>query len=159
MFVQKKGENLLQVGNQLGSLGDELESYGRGTHIKRYISGGAKNYGYLLAIPHADGTTQYKEVRKLKGISLDFATKQQTTMDALKRLVDDDIAVDLIHQRGQITRAKNFDIITRDFVKKLRMTSDKRIVLGNSYQTIPYGTVLDAEETVIELPDDFMPCG
>jgi len=159
MFVQKKGEKMLTEGGQLGDLGNELEGYGRGTYITKYCSGGAKNYAYELAIPQPDGTIVYKEVRKLKGISLDFATKKEATLQALKGLVDGERAMDFINQRGQLIRTKEFEIITKDFVKKLRNTSDKRIALDDgSYQTIPYGTVLGAVETEIELPEDFMPC-
>ncbi|XP_071581882.1 uncharacterized protein [Temnothorax nylanderi] len=52
-----------RTGNFLGDMTDELESYGRGTYIEKFVSGGPKLYAYIIRTP--DGRTV--ESCKVKG--------------------------------------------------------------------------------------------
>lgn len=57
------------TGDNLGELTDELEEYGKGSFIDCFVSGGQKNYAYIVNVR---GTNQYKYVCKVKGINLNF---------------------------------------------------------------------------------------
>jgi hypothetical protein len=82
--VQDKEESLLELGDQLGDLGDELEGYGPGTFIQTYAAAGAKNYAYRVKTPQQDGSFKTFDVRKLKGFTLCFDTAKSTTLERLK---------------------------------------------------------------------------
>ncbi|XP_025073692.1 uncharacterized protein LOC112552506 [Pogonomyrmex barbatus] len=55
-----------RTGNFLGDMTDELESYGRGSYIESFVSGGPKFYAYIVRTP--SGCTH--ETCKIKGITL-----------------------------------------------------------------------------------------
>jgi hypothetical protein len=158
IYIWREGEERpFQLGDLLGDLTDELESYGRGTSIKTFLSGGPKNYALELSVPESDGTTSSKIIRKLKGFNLKCADDGQASMQSLKELIDGLQREEVIDQPDQLVRAKNLDITTKDLKKRLHYTFDKRIREPNSYQTRPWGTVLEAEETYVKLPSDYVP--
>jgi hypothetical protein len=78
-------------------------------------------------------------------------------MQSLKELIDGLRHEEIIDQPDQLVRSANLDITSRDLKKKLHYTFDKRIREPNSYETRPWGTVLEAEETYVKLPDDYVP--
>ncbi|XP_070171144.1 uncharacterized protein, partial [Polyergus mexicanus] len=64
----KPNEYEPHTGNFLGDMTDELESYGRGSYIEAFVSGGPKFYAYVVRMP--DGRT--RECCKVKGITLNY---------------------------------------------------------------------------------------
>jgi hypothetical protein len=157
LFAQEIGTELLPVGDQLGQLGDELEAYGDGSYIQAYAAAGAKNYAYRVATPQSDGSLKFTEVRKLKGFTLCFDTANSTTLEKLKELIDGDRDIDVINQKNQIVRGKQFDILSKDVEKKMKCTLNKRIQFYDStYSSIPYGTVTEMVDVPYQLPDKYL---
>ncbi|XP_070167752.1 uncharacterized protein [Polyergus mexicanus] len=60
-------------GNFLGDMTDELESYGSGSYIEAFVSGGPKFYAYVVRSP--DGRTH--EACKVKGITLNYENSRE----------------------------------------------------------------------------------
>ncbi|XP_068993909.1 uncharacterized protein [Neodiprion pinetum] len=71
------------TGNFLGDLTDELASYGRGSFIRAFVSGGPKFYAFIIKRPNGKEV----EICKVKGISLNHATSSKINFVAIKRMV------------------------------------------------------------------------
>ncbi|XP_070167780.1 uncharacterized protein [Polyergus mexicanus] len=72
-----------RTGNFLGDMTDELESYGRGSCIETFVSGGPKFYAYIVCAP--DGRTY--EYCKVKGITLNFENSQLINFLSIRNLM------------------------------------------------------------------------
>jgi hypothetical protein len=151
----KRGESVIPEGRLLGDWTNELAVHGKGTTISRFYSGGCKNYAYELKIPQEDGTFKSKIIRKLKGFDLKVSDDGQGSLESLKALIDGANEEERIVQKGQLVRGKDLTITSKDCVKRLKYTFDKRCRLENSYETRPWGCVLEAPEKIINLPDDY----
>jgi hypothetical protein len=117
----------LVEGNYLGDFTDEL----KGKHIVKFVSGGPKNYGYVLDSPNAVGETEFI---KIKGFCLTRgAPMEQLTLATMEQVV---------RERGSAKRKITMEIpsIVRDKRRKLVMNADKT----RSYQYVfDKGEVLD----------------
>ncbi|KAJ8953848.1 hypothetical protein NQ318_006699 [Aromia moschata] len=72
------------MGEFLGEITDELESYGPGSYITEFVSGGPKKYAYRVF------STRDKEERvvcKVKGISLNYAASQLVNFEIIKSMI------------------------------------------------------------------------
>lgn len=72
-----------KLGPLLGDLSDELGSYGAGSYIIDFFSGGPKFYGYAVRKPN--GEIVY--VLKIKGIRLNFENSELINFQSIKELV------------------------------------------------------------------------
>ncbi|KAJ8954503.1 hypothetical protein NQ318_000734 [Aromia moschata] len=72
------------MGEFLGEITDELESYGPGSYITEFVSGGPKKYAYRVF------STRDKEERvvcKVEGISLNYAASQLVNFEIIKSMI------------------------------------------------------------------------
>ena len=54
-FVQKEGEERVELGDFLGDWTDEIEKdYGEGAKITEFVSTGAKSYAYTVTLPNGE---------------------------------------------------------------------------------------------------------
>ena len=128
IYTVKPGEYDLPTGTAIGELTDELESYGPGSYITKFASGGPKNYGYEV---NGGATTV-----KVKGITLNYETSQ---------LINFNKIADMILQPGDplpistsnIRRTANHQLVTRTETKMYRPNSLKRRFDG--HDSVPYG--------------------
>nr|XP_012222209.1 PREDICTED: uncharacterized protein LOC105672077 [Linepithema humile] len=72
-----------RTGNFLGDMTNELESYGSGSYIEAFVSGGPKFYAYVVRTP--EGLTH--EVCKVKGITLNFANSCLVNFNSIRELI------------------------------------------------------------------------
>ncbi|XP_011859145.1 PREDICTED: uncharacterized protein LOC105556661 [Vollenhovia emeryi] len=74
-----------RTGNFLSDMTDELESYGRGSYIESFVSGGPKFYAYIVRTP--EGRT--REVCKIKGITLNYNNSLIVNFNSIRKLLTD----------------------------------------------------------------------
>ena len=119
-------------------MGEFIDELG-GDLIEEFVSGGAKNYGYL--------TRGGKTECKVRGFSLNYAAMQklnyQTMKENIFKELDDpqekarDIPIEIpdFFDRQQAT--KKIKLTTR--VKKYRLVFDKRVIDPATRVSTPYG--------------------
>jgi len=71
------------TGNFLGDMTDELKSYGRGSYIESFVSGGPKFYAYVVRTP--EGRT--REICKVKGITLNYNNSLIVNFNSIRKLI------------------------------------------------------------------------
>ena len=133
------------TGNFLGDMTDELESYGRGSFIESFVSGGPKFYAYVVRTPEG----HVHEICKVKGITLNFANSRLINFNSIKNLLlsresesqgEENIDNSSINLRFRAIRRTAFhELITRDEVKSCRplLLLKRRFI--NSRISVPYG--------------------
>jgi hypothetical protein len=76
----------VETGDYLGDLTDELEEFGSGSYIEKFVSGGQKNYGFTVFCPATENrTTKYK----VKGITLNYNNFQGVNFTSLRKMILD----------------------------------------------------------------------
>ncbi|XP_074109281.1 uncharacterized protein LOC141534036 [Cotesia typhae] len=126
------GTNDLATGDFLGDLTDELESYGKGSYISSFVSGGPKFYSYV--IKHEGKTS---ECSKLKGVKINGSTEKLINYNSIRSLVVDQEKEFLVSYSG-IRRDNYHQDITKKETKIIRVTGPKRRREGEA-DTYPYG--------------------
>jgi len=66
--MEEPNEYKPHMGNFLGDMMDKLESYGRGSYIESFVSGGPKFYVYVVCTPER----RVHEICKVKGMTLNY---------------------------------------------------------------------------------------
>lgn len=125
----------LVEGNYLGDWTDEL----KGHHIIKFVSGGPKNYGYVL---NGSSKSEEREVVKIKGFCLTRgAALHQLTLEKMQEVVLDrgvtkrKITVEM----PTIARDKRRKLVLNQVVKRsYRYGYDKGVVLAN-LTVLPFG--------------------
>ena len=113
-------------------LGDVVSELKPGTHITEFVSSGPKSYAYSCS----DNTN----VVKLKGITRNFINCQHIDIDVMKSAVFGHTASVSLPPQTQICRDKVKAVIfNRQQRKTYQKVFDKRVVVSDSYNTIPYG--------------------
>ncbi|XP_011684671.1 PREDICTED: uncharacterized protein LOC105448010, partial [Wasmannia auropunctata] len=149
------GEYEPSTGNFLGDMTDELESYGRGSYIESFVSGGPKFYAYVVRTT-SDRT---HEICKIKGITLNYNNSLCMNFASIKKLIaerekrgergegegekeeEEKTTRAAINLRFRAIRRTAFhDIVTRDETKTCAPVLVKRRFINNRY-SLPYGFV------------------
>lgn len=102
----------IPTGKFLGDLTDELD----GDWIDEFVSSGPKSYAYI--------TAKGKEVLKVKGITLHFQNSEKLSFDVLRDIVKNNEKIETDSLRFVI--GKDHSICTKDMIKRLQFTFDKR---------------------------------
>ena len=141
VFVEKDGENLHPCGNILGQLTDEILSLTNDPHayIKTAVFAAPKSYG--LQIVNKEGK-KIKTILKTRGITRHAAAASFFTFDTYRTLVDD--AVSGVHSSVNVPQStirsdKRQNMFTVENTKRIRVVSDKRVIIKETYDTLPYG--------------------
>ena len=139
IFVEKKGENMLETGNFLGELTDEIADYGEGAYIREFVSGGPKNYAYEVV--KADGSTSI--VTKTKGIRTNGKVLQTLNLKTMVTFVENYLKgvrdVLKVPQHRFCVNPHTHEVFSADVFKIYRVVSEKRRINGNG--TLPFGYV------------------
>lgn len=139
IFTTKPGEVNPHVGDFLGDLTDEItDDYGAGAFISEFVTGGPKNYAYLVKKP--DG--EEKTVCKVKGLRLNYITSQSVNFNVIKDLVLSAEQERCVLVRNWMIRRTTDNIIYSKFgTYKYRINATKRRRIGEKgLSTVPYGT-------------------
>jgi len=129
------------IGSYLGDMTDELE-YGPGSYITEFVSGGPKNYGYLIK-----SGTDGKEhcVVKVKGFTLNYATASHVNFRSLRQMVKTFVQVtgekSIKVVQHQIGRQADHSIVTKTTAKNYSVVYDKRVV-QDDFTSLPYGFLI-----------------
>lgn len=138
IFVRKPEDPVIETGDYLGDLTDELPA---GARCVKFVSGGPKNYGYEYIL--ANGTR--KTVIKTKGIRHNCKTLAMFNLNVME-----DIVRDFAEQSNPRTSKEirlpqtvfrssrtTHDVRTLSSDKRYRVVSNKKWILGN--ETRPFG--------------------
>jgi hypothetical protein len=114
------------IGDYLGELKDET----KGVPIESFVSGGAKNYAYVLA----DGSS----VCKIRGFTLNHRNSLSLNFHTMKELVITSERTGPVIQNPHKICRKNNNLFTKSESKKYQIVYDKR-VLCDDFNTFPFG--------------------
>lgn len=147
-FLSRPGWPDPVVGSYLGDLTDQLsDDYGPGSFITEFVSGGAKNYAYKVAVGgHLDNI---KTVIKVRGISINSSCTDIITFDHLKTMVLGAKGQKReVNIPSQITRLPGWTIVSRPTQKTWQVCLNKRRRIDKE-RTVPYGftsTTMDNDD-------------
>lgn len=139
MFIQNKYDKpLLDTGRYLGELTNEIPD---GWEMILFIGLGPKNYAYRI---REISTGKVKDVLKIRGITLNYRTKDEITLDHFYDLVTEKTQKKVIFSPNNIRRKPGFVIVSRPETKTHQVTKSKRRriienVTITDYKTLPYG--------------------
>ncbi|XP_024944125.1 uncharacterized protein LOC112494866 [Cephus cinctus] len=123
------------LGSLLGDLTDELESYGIGSYITSFVSGGPKFYAYRVRKP--DGS--HAEVCKVKGITIDHATSLAINYDWIRSYVTGETSEAVVLRYDAIRRTPFHDVVTRVELKTCKPTELQKRRRDGRVGSLPYG--------------------
>lgn len=69
IYVSRPDESDIATGQFVGDMTDELENYGSGSYIKKFVSGRPKNYSFRI---YSTKKQRGVVVCKVKGVSLNY---------------------------------------------------------------------------------------
>ena len=135
VFTTSAGEWEPELGDYLGDLTDEVPN----NSITKFVTGGPKNYAYLLEKPNADG---HVSCCKVRGITLNFKNLLTVNFESMKNLVIGERksgSLTVVDKHRIRHNPSTGHIITTTENKDYRIVFDKRVIHGNELITYPYG--------------------
>lgn len=118
IFVQRPGQEEIPCGQSLGDMTNELDSFGPGSYISEFVSGGPKVYG--LKICKGGNPEDITYILKIKGVSMNSGNADLVNFNTLKELVLGERPPLMIVSHRDIRRAAHFKVVSRDTHKTLR---------------------------------------
>ncbi|XP_054280097.1 uncharacterized protein LOC128998123 [Macrosteles quadrilineatus] len=136
IYVYRPGLYKIPVGDYLGDMTDELaKDYGPGSFIVEFCSGGPKTYGYIV---YSSVTNEYREVCKIKGITLNLSASRKLNFSSLKAMILSESCESVPIIESRIRRTESRDVVTIVEKKDFKITGPKRKHDGD-HDTLPYG--------------------
>ncbi|XP_046391618.1 uncharacterized protein LOC124159751 [Ischnura elegans] len=136
IFTQRPGEWSPPVGDFLGDMTDEISPLGDRCYIAEFVSGGPKNYAYIVR-SKSDAAFE-KRVCKVRGITINVSNDNIVCFDTLKRMVLYEAPGRPITYKNRIYRTETHDVASRTEKKLFRMVYTKRKRV-EEFETLPYG--------------------
>jgi hypothetical protein len=149
----------LKCGQLLGELTNELSEFSSpddppdapAPYISSFASSGPKSYCYQVTVP---AKNEIKEVRKIKGFTLNYQNKDIMGMEPLRKMITGEVPEYEVEQMNKIGRNNLFEVYTEHgSKKKMRLVFTKRRRIGVD-RSVPFGTVDDAVELDRPIPKD-----
>ena len=142
-YVSRKSEKDLSTGVALGELTDELTTYGIGSYITSFLSGGSKFYAYKCKKP--DDSEEY--VCKVKGIRLNYSNSKKINFDTIRKMIELPDS-EIVLSNTVIRRTVFHEVLTQNETKTCKPVYGKRrfVALDKSY---PYGYIGGLTATVM----------
>ena len=126
IYQHVEGQFNPTIVNSLGGWTDELD----GDRIIKFMSGGPKNYAFETEKGHS--------VQKVKGITLNYRASQVVTLEALEKMIHQEIGDLQVRYPHKIFRNSRHELHTRPLAKTYQIVYDKRQVI-NGYDSLPFG--------------------
>ena len=129
-----------ELGNHLGQWTNELKE---DEYIAKFVSSGPKSYAYV--------TNTGRKIVKLKGQTLNYENAQKLNFVTICRLVlfwanpdkyalPEGVKPYVEAKYDKILRdKKSWTLFSREELKKFRVTYDKRCLIPDTFDTLPYG--------------------
>jgi hypothetical protein len=119
----------------LGNLTDELEEFGSGSFIEEFVSGGPKNYAFMVFCP-ATGkrTSKYK----VKGITLNYNNSEVVNFTSLRNIILEDDTPLQVHNPKKIKRKHVGVVVLEPETKEYKVVFKKRWLMDD-FDSLPYG--------------------
>jgi len=139
IFEARPGDDIPKLGNYFGDLTDELE----GKTCVAASFNGAKSYSLKLI----ENGCEPEYVLKIKGLTLTSSALDTISHDEMIKLskeyedMEQEKSVVDVPQSRFVIDGTSHHIHTKNFVKKYRVTSDKRRILDKQNNTVPFGYV------------------
>ncbi|XP_055351662.1 uncharacterized protein LOC129597973 [Paramacrobiotus metropolitanus] len=127
-FVTRAGLADPPTGIFLGDLTNELKP---GQHIVQFVSLGAKTYAYV--------TNDGESVVKVKGFTINGRTSEQINFKVMLDMLANRSIVDVNYPDILQRDKSKMTIRNTNMVKRFQVTYDKRRILDDQYNTVPYG--------------------
>ena len=124
IYQHVEGQFNPTIVNNLGGWTDELD----GGRIVKFMSGGPKNYAFETEMGHS--------VQKVKGITLNYRASQIVTLEALEKMIHQEIQDLQVNYPHKIHRNSKHELHTRPLAKTYQIVYDKRQII-NVYHTLP----------------------
>lgn len=134
VFTTSPGQWEPTLGDYLGDLTNEISE----NSITKFVTGGPKNYAYLLEKPNADGLLS---CCKIRGITLNFKNLIDINFETIENLVTGQCkssAVTVVDQCKIRRNPSTGNIITTTEKKDYKIVFDKRVI-KEGLKTNPYG--------------------
>ena len=122
-------------GDYLGDLTDELEEFGSGSFIEEFVSGGPKNYAFMVFCP-VTGKRIFK--CKVKGITLNYNNSQVVNFTSLRSIILEDDTPLHVHNSKKIKRKYCGVVVSEPETKEYKVVFKKRRLMDN-FDSLPYG--------------------
>ena len=140
IYVSSPEEYQPSTGTFIGDMTDELESYGIGSYITEFVSGGPKNYSFKV---FSTNTNTEEYVCKVKGICMDHDSSQIVNFDSIKNAVlNNSPSLEdknrIIVRSNNIKRTEGHQVITIPESKTYKVRAEKRRFLED-HSSLPYG--------------------
>lgn len=136
IYTQKDGETSIPTSEFLGSMTNELNTYGPHSYITEFVSGGPKNYAFRVFSPSKNESI---DVCKVKGITLNFQNAKQINFATIKDMVLN-TQTDIFVEENKILRTHDSIIFSTKRSKKYNVCYTKRRRTEN-FETLPFGFV------------------
>ena len=137
IYSCKPGQTTIALGNYLGDMTSELNE---DDYITEFVSGGAKNYGYL--------SKQGKSCCNVRGFTLNSRGSQYLNYEVMKQNVLEEITDPLDEERRTVPitnpyffvrETKTKKIKTVECIKQYGLMFDKRVIDKDTFMSYPYG--------------------
>jgi G:T-mismatch repair DNA endonuclease (very short patch repair protein) len=135
LYYQSTDKARLPTGSYLGDLECEIPN---GCFLKRYVSGGPKNYGYEVV---DENGSVVKTVVKVKGITQNSGNSNIVNFETLMAMVLHEMPPQYVETARKIMRTKDFNIISKPMKKIFQTVNNKRRLIPGSFITLPYGYI------------------
>nr|XP_022294902.1 uncharacterized protein LOC111105016 [Crassostrea virginica] len=126
IYQHVEGQFNPTIVNSLGGWTDELD----GDRIVKFMSGGPKNYAFETEKGHS--------VQKVKGFTLNYRASQVVTLEALEKMIHQEIGDLQVHYPHKIFKNSRHELHTRPLSKTYQIVYDKRQII-NDFHTLPFG--------------------
>ena len=136
-FIERDDESLVELGDGLGCLTDEVEA---GYHITRFVATGPKSLAFELTndLNHADK----KYVIKLKGITLNAGNLEMVNFDEMVEILLNKNKVIRFINQSKITRnPTTMEMYNRVESKAYKLVYTKRIMQEDVEEGVRQGCV------------------
>lgn len=136
IYTCSDGEEMLNLGDHLGDLTDELSTFGENSFISEAVFTSEKSYAFIVKVPgHEDQT-----VCKVKGVHLNFKNSEKINFESLKNLVLGGQNETITIKNDVILRTCSSTVYTTEQIYRLKVNATKRIKTGTEkLETQPYG--------------------
>jgi hypothetical protein len=133
VFFSRRGEWKPSLGDFLGELTDEVPN----NSIQAFVTGGPKNYAYMLQHPDEDGT---QTCCKVRGITLNHRNQLLINFDTIQKMIrsNNDEVVKVVDQTIIARDKNNTKLLTTSTTKDYKVVFDKRRRL-NPFVSVPFG--------------------